>query len=230
MANAPSDNGTEDKPEYVTKDDIAQIVNQVVSSHLKRSLGKTIGEAVESAMAPIREQLGSAARIEDPSKPNTPSPESIELKKLQDKFDKSEKARKASEQRAHEERAYNALTSELTATGRVRPDAINVVADLLRARQVLRVAEDGTARYHLNDDEHFDLKEGVTSHFLKSKEASMFLAAPGSNPTPKGNVQAPFLPGPKPGVTPQQGPTGNPLQRAEARLAEMGVDIRSALG
>jgi hypothetical protein len=232
MANAPSDNGktendkTEDN-DFVSKSELTTIVNQAVSSQLKRSLGKSIGEAVEAALAPIKEQL--QARTEEP-KDKQQSPEAIELAKLKEQFQKSEKARKTSEHRAFEERAYNALTSELTASGRVKPEAINVVADLLRARQVLRVGEDGSARYHVSDDEHFDLKEGVTSHFLKSKEASMFLVAPGTNPGMRPQP-APFGSSPtKLSAPTQQQPTGTPFQRAQARAAEAGIDLNAALG
>jgi hypothetical protein len=234
MANAPGDTGTEDKaePEYVSKSDLEKIVNSAVTSQLKRSLGKSLSEAIEAAVAPIREQLGQREdKPEKPEKKGDASPEvaamAATIKKLEDKLGAETRARKESSTKAAKERAYNSLVSELTSSGKLRQEAIPMAADLLfHARGAVKVDDDGGALFR-HGEEDLPLSDGV-KEFLKSKEAALFMAAPATSQ--KAPAAKPsFLPAPKSTSSGTQ-QNESPEARAIARMTEQGHDLKSLLG
>jgi hypothetical protein len=228
--------GTEEKPEFVTKEDMTAIVNAAVTSQLKRSLDKGIAAALEPALkhalAPFHEKLEKAPEPPAPGgggneKPKGDDPQVTALKKQLDDVTAGLKA--AQDEAALEKRksmdqtARGQLRSELS--GKVRPEAIEDVVDLLFFRK--RVAHDDqgnltfTWRSSLSkglpeEDHQFPLADGVRE-FLKSKQAEMYLPPPNTDKNklagsklPNGSTLPPVGRYDKPAVTEDE-----KLKRAE---------------
>lgn len=233
--------GTEEAPKYVTEDAIAQIVNAAVSSHLKRSLGK----AIEEAIKPVAEQLSQlkTAREEAPpqdtKKKSDVDPEVVALKKqvadLTTAMQRSAEEAAAAQRQAREEKAYASLRDQLQ--GKVRPEALPIALDVIRARKLLTINEDGTVTFRhraalakgMEEQDHeFPLDRGV-GEFLKSKDAALFLPAPGG-PGPRQGNRPPHAPTPQP--RPEAPRYDQPAlteweqdRRIDERLAKLGVSF-----
>lgn len=195
-------------PKYVTEEQIAQIVNSAVTTHLKRGLAKAIDEAI----APLKQKLETPPPSGDGGgKGKEADPEVVALRKQLDDLKgvvkASQEAASAAEKRAADERAYNALRSELS--GKVRPEALDVATDYLFRAQGRVVIDEQTGEPRFKhrtalvagmpeEDHLFPLSDGV-KQFLKGKEAQLFLPAPNTAPNPQ-------RPGPR-STTPGQLPT-----------------------
>lgn len=205
------------QPQYVTKDDIAAIVNAAVSSHLKRSLDKSIGSALDAALAPIKSKLDAPppSAEEKTQQKQGPSPEVAALQKqladMQAAMAKANADVAAERKRNHETAAYSALKSELG--GKVRPEALDAAADLIfHARKHVTVDDDGNATFKVRssrgkgmpeEDLEYQLADGVRE-FLKTKDAALFLPSPGGQAANGGRA-------------PQQTRTQQPSQRQSPR-------------
>ncbi len=202
------------QPQYVTEDRLAAIVNAAVTGHLKRSLGKEIGSALEAYDTKRRAEKAARKAEEDAEVTRgapvakQPSPEVAALEKrlsdMQAMMRSAQEEAASERQRAREHKAYGDLKSELN--GKVRPEALDAVADLLfHARKRVSVDEDGNTLFAIRQapakglpdaDVNYPLSDGVRE-FLKTKEAALFVPSPGqgaavSKPQPR------FAPPPMP--------------------------------
>ncbi len=196
-------------PQYVTADQIGNIVNAAVSSHLKRSLGT----AIEAAMKPITEKLAAAPPpppADDETKRShkkQPDPEFLALTQklagLENDL-KTERERVAAEQKkSSDDRAYNTLRSSLE--NKIRPELLDMVTShLFRVEKRVTVDEQGNPLFRSQriaytgaepEDVDLPLRSGV-DEFLKSDAAKPFLPAPGTSGA---------SPMPKRGPSPNQG-------------------------
>lgn len=190
-----------DQPQYVTKEEIAAIVNSAVTSQLKRSLGKELGGAIEAALAPVREQLTTLAKPPEVIAPKAgaeqkpeqkneqqPDPRVAELeKKLALLVTENTAARTAAarERKASlDARANSDLQKALT--GKVRPEAVSAIADLMRARGMLIVDDEGNAKLKIRaslerglpEEDHELPIDAALPHYLKTPEAALFIPPP----------------------------------------------------
>lgn len=214
--------------EAANQQKLADLVNGAVKAHLGRSLPKALEDAFKPHLATFEERLATLKPKEsEPPKPKEgaggPAVDpalQARLDELEKQVKKEQTARtKLTEERAlerkqaREEAGFGALRTALT--GKVRPEAVEIVAKLLRADGRLVVGEAGEVALKVGDLEH-ELAAGVEA-YLKSTEAAMFLPAPGYGPT-KG-----LRPGQKP---PARGPGGGPppketpIQRTQRLLAQ----------
>jgi len=186
---------TETKPEYVTKAELANIVNQAVSGHLKRTLGKSVGEAIETAFAAresANESKQDAQGRASGAAAKDAEPWQKEIEALKRKVADSEKRAKDANLRAATDKGVTALTAALTASGKLRPEAVPVVVDLLtKAHGRLAIDDSGNAGYKLSDDETVSIEEGAKS-FLASKEAALFMAPPQGGNGSRSSSRAPI--------------------------------------
>lgn len=194
----------------------ANLVNAAVSSHLKRILPKVL----EDSLAPLREQLAAFQAPKGPETKAAPSGgdseafKAIEDLKLQLK---KERDTAAKERRlAREEKAFVELRSELTGSGKVRPEAVDTLAKLLfHADKKVRVSDDGQVAFHHADME-YGLREGV-AEYLRSKDAAMFVTAPAPGAQSK---KAPAMAPRRPGEVPA-GLKETPMERTKRMLAQL---------
>lgn len=196
-SNAPAE------PKYVTAEEIGNIVNSAVTSHLKRSLGP----AIEAAVKPIAEKL--AAAVPTPPPPgdeeggkgkSKSTPEMLAMAKQLDEMKtllQSERdARANAEKAARDDRAYASLRQQLE--GKVAPGLVDIVAkNLFYVEKKVTVDETGKVTFKTSkapypgaDPEEQDLPlESGVADFLKSDSAKVFLPAPSagasSQPLPK---------------------------------------------
>lgn len=177
-------------PQYVTSDQIAQIVNSAVTSQLGRALKTQLGGAIEAALQPIKEKLATAPPKEQESEASNAktSPEIAALQKkvkeLTEGFALKEQEVIAERTQARQDKAFSALVQSLS--GQVRPGTENTVATLLQARKQFIVGENGepllrvrTALFkgQAEEDHELPLKDGL-AHYLKTKDAELFLPPP----------------------------------------------------
>jgi hypothetical protein len=150
---------------------LANLVNSVVSSHLKRSLGKALDEAI----APLREQFSAQRTTTDaPKSPKGGDEVSQRIAALEAELSDERKARKAEQSKAREDKAYLDLRAELT--GKVRPEALDHAVTVLRAHGKVKVSADGRVSFK-HADADYDLQEGV-AEWVRSKDASLFVPPP----------------------------------------------------
>lgn len=176
-------------PQYVTADQIAQIVNSAVTSQLGRALKTQLSGAIEAALKPIREQAATAPKEPDAEAPSAKTNPEIaalqkKVKELTEGFALKEQEVIAERTQARQDKAFSALVQSLS--GQVRPGTENTVATLLQARKQFIVAENGepllrvrTALFkgQAEEDHELPLKDGL-AHYLKTKDAELFLPPP----------------------------------------------------
>lgn len=187
-----ADNGDENQPTFVTEDRVAAIVNAAVTSHLKRTLDKSVGDAITKALDPIRQKLETPApapqpddKSPDKSKPN---PEVAALQKqvsdMQAALKLKDEEAATQRRQAREDKAFTDLVGALT--GKVKPGSERTAALVLRAEGRLVVDDDGNASLKVRtslakgqpeQDHEFPIADGV-GHFLKTKEADLFIPPP----------------------------------------------------
>ncbi len=203
---------TPPEPKYVTAEEIGNIVNAAVSSHLKRSLGG----AIDTALKPVLEKLSAPPppppADDDGGSSGTPkkgkqTPEMLAMAKQIEDLTKTivteREGRAAAEKKQREDRAYAELRSSLE--GKVRPDLLDMVAkNLFVVEGRVVVEENGNILFKTSkapyvgaepEEQQLPLKSGVDD-FLKSDAAKPFLPAPNSG------ASAPQLP--------KRGPSPNP--------------------
>ena len=215
----------------MSRDEITALINSAITGHIKRALapekiGAIVTPALESALAPFKEQIAGLAKpAPAPDAPapkgkakaesDEPDPRDLALAAMEKKFAKLEADHKAARELAAKERrasleakAISDLRAELT--GKVRPEAVGVVADLLRARNAITIDENGAATMRVRfsperglPEEDHDLPFGdALPHFLKTKEAALFVPPPTGG---AGRTGRPAPTAPAAGVPPRQG-------------------------
>lgn len=170
---------------------LGNIVNAAVTAHLKRAnIGKTISDAIEAAMKPVREQLEKPAAVaETPKADPKASPEFAaamrELESVKATLRTESDARGAAEKRQREDRAYQDLRAGLQTAG-LKPEMVDVAAKVLfHADSRISFDENGTALFrhtkstpgYGDEDEFLPLSAGIAA-YAKSKDAEPFLPAP----------------------------------------------------
>jgi len=195
---------------------VSATVNKAITGHLKRelkSLPQLIKSALaESAAAPKTEGdegVSDDAGDEQP-KPKTPaktpkaagaktgseeraepSAEAVRLAELEKRFEKQEKALKDANaatarerRRAADERGLATVRGEFTKL--LRPDAVDLVTDAMRARGAFVIDDEGNVRMKVRAsleqgmpvEEHELPFHEALPHFLKTKDAALFLPPP----------------------------------------------------
>lgn len=218
-------------PGFVTAEQVAQIVNQAVTSQLGRILPKQLGTAIEAAMKPLHERFAAQPEPATPDKTeqsHRPDPQIVALQKqladLQAANRASQEEVASERKRAREDGAFSALTRSLS--GKVRPGTEDIVATLLRAKGQLVIDDEGRPSLKVHTslfkgqaeaDHEFPIEDGV-GHYLKTKDAALFL------PPPTGGAGA--LNQRAPNGPPRQGPQydaapTSPEEKARRVLEEM---------
>lgn len=193
------------------EEQIGNMVNAAVSSHIKRFTEKQLPALLEAAMKPLTEKLAApppppAGDDAEPGKKKSKQdPETLALaKQLEDLkkelVDRDAKVA-AAEKQAREDRAYHDLRGSLET--KVRPELLDVVSKyLMQVEQRVVFDERGTPLFKSQrvpyaggepEDVNLPLRAGV-DEFLKSEAAKPFLPAPtssGAAPLPKRGQQAP---------------------------------------
>lgn len=202
-------------PEYVSKAELAQMVNQAISGHLKRSLPKMIADGL-AASKPQETDL-----MQSESKASEAQPWQKEMESLKRQVAEEKKLRKDANLRAATERATIQLAQELTGSGRLRPEAVPVVVDLLtKAQGRLSLNEDGEALYRLGPEDLCSLQEGAKA-WLGSKEAQIFISPPVPQNS-RGATRAPAI-----GTRVAADNSDDPLTRSIQALKAAGIDINT---
>jgi hypothetical protein len=190
MANA-NEEGSEkpSTPEYVTKEEIGNIVNSAVTNHLKRSSKSTedaITKLLDERLKAFMPQPPPISDVKPPVTQSQPAPELAAMQakyaELESKFTAEQERRTKAEQAQREDRAYGELKSLLN--GQVRPEMLDIAADyLFTAKKRVEISEDGTPLFRgktaTGEDVHLPMEDGVMQ-FLKSKEGASFVPAPTS--------------------------------------------------
>jgi hypothetical protein len=233
----------------VSKDEVRTIVSGIVASALKKelpkivdsqikgALGEALGPALAAAIEPLKASFAAAKPADESASgvdKSKPSPELVAMQKqladMQAALRAKDEEAAAERKRAREDKAFADLTAELT--GKVRPGTEKMVATLLKANGQLVVGDDGNATVKVKtalfkgqaEEEHeFPIADGV-GHYLKSKDAALFLPAPsggagGGRPPPNtttGAKQAPRYDAPA--VSDEE-----KNRRVAERLAALGV-------
>lgn len=182
-------------PSYVRADEIGNIVNSAVSSHLKRSLASAIEAALKPVVEGLKTQLAPPPAPSSEEEPgNSRKKQSPELLAMAKKVEDMEKALAdsaakvaAAEKKSQEQRAYTELRGALE--GKVRPELLDMVAQhLFTVEKRVDFDESGTPLFKATkvaytgaEPEEFrlPLRNGV-EEFLKGEAAKPFLPAPNS--------------------------------------------------
>lgn len=182
-------------PQYVTTDQIAQIVNSAVTSQLGRALKTQLGGAIEAALQPIKEKLATApptTAAEKAERDHKQSPEFVALQKqlaeLKTAYTATQEEAARERRKAREDSAFSTLMQSLS--GKVKPGTEKIVATLLKAEGRLQIGDDGTPSLRVRtsllkgqaeDDHDFPIADGV-GQYLKTSEAALFLPPPTTTP------------------------------------------------
>jgi hypothetical protein len=193
---------TPEAPQYVTPDQLGQVVNQAITSHLKRinfdeMIGKSIGPLIEQikALQPAapngdEEPTAKPKGKEDPRLAAL----SAQMEDMKKSLETERNAKLAAEKSARNDRAYTELRKSLE--GKVAPGLLDMVANnLFKVEGRVIVAEDGSttfktmkpAFYGSSEMEEVEMPiEAGVAEYLKSESAKAFLPAPstGGNATP----------------------------------------------
>ncbi|NUP13765.1 MAG: hypothetical protein HOW73_47620 [Polyangiaceae bacterium] len=241
MADDPNNSGddktkNEGDADKDKQDDIGGKVRTIVSGMLKTAVPKAVNDAVaaalktslETELAPLKDFL---AKSKEPAKtdadgdkdkdkgkqkqePPAPDPEVAALKK---KFDKLEADHKLATEKLAKERAKSLETSAYgkvkdALNGKVRPEAMRLIENDIRARGLLAYDDEGNATMKVRvslgknqgEEEQEHSIEDAIPHLLKEKEYALFLPAPSdgaggtkrAGPANRGN-NGQFTPDPK---------------------------------
>jgi len=244
------DDGSQDPsnaPKYVTAEEIGNIVNAAVTSHLKRSLAG----AIDAALKPVVEKLSAVqAPVAPPADPEEggkakkgkQDPEVLAMAKRIEDMEKAlateREATAAAQRQSRDERAFSELMTALD--GKVRPEFRDMLAKhLFHLEKRIEVDETGRALFKTSkvpawggepEDQFLPIADGVTD-FLRSDAAKAFLPAPnpgsGAGPLPTPARRGPAGPPPPVRIDPNR-----PMTDLEkVRLAgEMEARAAAALG
>lgn len=205
----PNDNegsSNESEPKYLTSDEVGQIVNAAVTSHLRRFTEKQLPELLNGALKPLAEKIAAVPPPSDggeedsTKKKSKQSPEYLAMQQEMEAMKKALQAEKdrvaAAEKKSREERSYSELRSSLE--GKVRPEFLDLVAKhLFVVEGRVETDETGSSLFKTThipytgadpEEIRLPLKAGI-DQFLKSDTAKPFLPAPTSGassaPLPK---------------------------------------------
>lgn len=164
---------------------LANMVNSAVTSQLKRALPKHLEEALTPHMSKF-EQMLSSFKPAEASKPQAQASSSQQasgtdpevLKQLEDmksQLRREQDTRAKERQQARQDKAFSEVRGELT--GKVRPEALDHVMKVLAHDGLVQVDTAGTVSLKIGEDA-LPIREGL-SEYLKRKENSIFLPAPG---------------------------------------------------
>jgi hypothetical protein len=195
---APAGGGAdEEKP--LTRAEVTSLINTTVTgaitSHTKRLTGEIktmLGTELKAALAAAKAEDGGEEQPTGEDKPKGGNAKvDPAVAKLQRELDAmkttaTENERKASdaEQRSRMTAAENAIRGGLA--GKVRPEAMGLAIDALKARGAITFAEDGTPQIKIPyastkgaraEHTEFDVETGL-AEFLKSPEAAVLVPAP----------------------------------------------------
>lgn len=198
-ANGSSIEDTDSQPTYVTKDELAGIVNSAITGHLKRmNVSKQISDALEQSLNPFKEMLSTRAAPEaataqvadkGPATASGPSPELLAMQKKLELMEKSIKEKEqliaAKERSAREKDAFAKVSSELSALG-VRPEGLDALTKVLRADNKIKVDDDGSISFLADEDNEIDLREGLKAYLDPKVNPMAGLFLPPKSPNTKG--------------------------------------------
>jgi len=202
------------QPDQAQQPDISALVNQAVTSQLKRiDFGKIVGDHVERVFASRQEQVQSKAPDATgqgaAGAQGAPHPDvarlTAELTKLKEQSERAEKRRLEVEQQARTDKAHADIRSRLQAAG-VRSELLDAAHVLLTTRALRFDKDTGEAVLSIKrsraaganpEAADFDLESGVKD-WLASTEAKPFLPAPTKPNTPQpGPARRPGDPPPR---------------------------------
>ena len=226
----PNVKGTENKSDevsaFVTQQDLSRMVNQAITSHLKRlDFDSKITSAIEQSLSSLKE---NTSKKDSTSVPGSDNSEVAALKKqleaLQTQI-KEKDAKAAAQLKASREKdAFSQLRTMLG--GKVRPEAVDSVAKLLfHADKKIKVGDEGEMSW-LNGDEEISIEDGI-KQYLKTKEASMYLPAPTAaktlkKPGDKSDMLGSLLRKDQNSALPEKGNAND----AKAVLAGLGLSLK----
>jgi hypothetical protein len=199
MSNENQPGSNTPDPQYVTADQIGNIVNAALTARLP----KMLQPAIEAALAPITAKLSAPPPTPpsgddgDDKKKSKQTPEMAAMAKQIEDLTKGitaeREARAAAEKKQKEDRAYNELRQSLE--GKVRPEFVDILAkNLFQVEGRVSFGDDGAILFKSSkapyvgaepEEVQLPLKNGVED-FLKSDAAKHYLPAPsgGSNTSP----------------------------------------------
>lgn len=172
------------QPSFVTKDELSSMLNSAITGHLKRlNVSKQITDALEQSLTPYKDLLTQATKQpadtdkatgNSGAERNTTgaavanvSPEFVAMQKKLELMEKSIKEKEqmiaAKERAAKEKDAFAKVCSELTAFG-VRAEGVDHLAKVLRADNKIKVDDDGSVSFVLDEENEVDLKEGLKKY------------------------------------------------------------------
>lgn len=198
------------EPKYVTAEEIGNIVNAAVTSHLKRSLAG----AIDTALKPVVERLSAAPQPPPPEddgkgKKGKQDPEMAAMAKRLEDMEKALSAEKeataAAQRQSRDERAYSELMTALD--GKVRPEFREMIAkNLFHLEKRIEVDETGRALFKTTkvpawggdpEEQSLPLVDGIAD-YLRTDAAKVFLPAPnsgsGASPLPVKRTPGPTSP------------------------------------
>lgn len=173
----PNDTGATETKDVLSKESVSEMINTAIGMREKR-FEKRLSEMLKSEFAAAQPKAQEPADTE--AEPTGKKAELAalrrELETQKQLFATSEKQRKESARREATSRAHQELTSALTGSGKVKPEAVGMVIDLIKGRGHLDISDDGQASYRIGEDV-FSIAEGA-ERFLASKEAVYFAPPP----------------------------------------------------
>ncbi len=180
---------TPESPKYITADEL----NSAITGHLKRAEAKQ-ADTLKALLASEFAKLTPApapVETEKPAKGVAPEMAALQeqLKTLQTTMQAERARAEAAEQKQRNDKAFGDLKAALGKT--VRPELLDIAAEnLFHAKKRVEFDEAGNALFKTirqtpgfaDDEVLMPLADGVAS-FLKSKEAAVYLPAPGGQQT-----------------------------------------------
>lgn len=147
----------------LTRAELSQIVNQAISSHLKRQKAPDLD-------ALIAEKLAALTPKTDPAK------EESEMERMRREHNELKAQLRAEKRASKEADLFSRLQSELS--GKVKPGSENAVAKYLsKAEGVIGFDDRDQAIFRYAGEEFSSIGE-VVSEFLRSPDAAHFIPAP----------------------------------------------------
>ena len=190
---ADDDNKEGSQPVNLTPEQLTNLINSAITSHLKRlpDYGKLIEEKLAAFQPKASDPAPDAPKGKDTGKSDP------QITALLAKMEEQSKALTAAQERAvqaerqqREDRARAELRQALT--GKVRPEAVDDVADLLfSVRKQVEINEQGEAFLKVKrapvpgfpeEEALMPIADGV-EHWAKSKAASIYIPATQSGTT-----------------------------------------------
>lgn len=198
---------------FVSKDELRTIVSGMLRSSqekVSKDLSGTLDAKFAEFAARVAEANGQKPKPDDEAGDKSKKPKTDEkapdvaenpaFLKMQKELEKLQQAnqqladqRARERAKANEDRAYAGLKEHLS--GKVRSEAVGVIADAVRGRGLISYDEEGNALMRVTvaakgydpEDQVMPLADAIP-HYLKSKEAALFLPAPTGQQPAKAKV------------------------------------------